>query len=82
MQQISLQSKVFAYFPPGVEKSSLKFQSLGCVISELNAEGRHITNKALILKLIEKLEMTTDVIMLDVYRHLLEVIIGSTPDDA
>lgn len=82
MQQMSSESRVFAYLPAGAEKSSLEFQSLGSVIGELNAEGRHITNKALILKLIEKLEMTTDVIMLDVYRHLLEVIIGNTPDDA
>jgi len=55
---------------------------LGAVIKELSAEGTHVSNKAMILKLIEKLETTTDVIQLDVYRQVLEVVVGMTPDDA
>ncbi|WP_042959323.1 biofilm development regulator YmgB/AriR family protein [Erwinia tasmaniensis] len=82
MQQMSQESSVFALLPSGIETSSQEAQALGNIIGELNAEGRYITNKALILKLIEKLEMTSDVIELDVYRHVLEVIIGNTPDDA
>ena len=57
-------------------------QVLGAVIKELSAEGTHVSNKAMILKLIEKLETTTDVIQLDVYRQVLEVVVGMTPDDA
>lgn len=82
MQQMSPESEILSYFQGGGEKYSQEVQVLGAVIKELAAEGTHVSNKAMILKLIEKLETTTDVIQLDVYRQVLEVVVGMTPDDA
>ena len=82
MQQISPESEILSYFQGGGEKYSHEVQVLGAVIKELSAEGIHVSNKAMILKLIEKLEPTTDVIQLEVYRQVLEVVVGMTPDDA
>ncbi|MCQ4104109.1 biofilm development regulator YmgB/AriR family protein [Erwinia persicina] len=82
MQQMSSESEILSYFQGGGEKFSQEAQALGAVIKELAAGGRHVNNKAIILKLIEKLETTSDVIQLDVYRQVLEVVVGMTPDDA
>ncbi|AXU97856.1 MAG TPA: transcriptional regulator [Erwinia persicina] len=82
MQQMSSESEILSYFQGGGEKFSQEAQVLGAVIKELATGGRHVNNKAIILKLIEKLETTSDVIQLDVYRQVLEVVVGMTPDDA
>ena len=40
-----------------------------------------VSNKDIILSLINRLESTTDVTQLDIYRKALEVVVGRTPDD-
>jgi len=40
-----------------------------------------VTNKAVILKLIEKLETTSDPVTQDIYREALELVVSRTPDD-
>lgn len=40
-----------------------------------------VTNKAIIAALIGRLEQEADVVQLDVYRHLLELVVHQTPDD-
>jgi hypothetical protein len=44
------------------------------------SEG-HLTNKAIILWLINALETTDDVVMADVIRKTLEIVVGYTMDD-
>lgn len=82
MLQMSSETEILNYFQGGGEKFSQETQVLGAVIKELASGGRHVNNKAIILKLIEKLETTSDVVLLDVYRQVLEVVVGMTPDDA
>ncbi|WP_338564888.1 biofilm development regulator YmgB/AriR family protein [Erwinia sp. E_sp_W01_6] len=47
----------------------------------MTAQGGFVSNKAIILKLLERLETEQDVIMLDIYRNALEMIVQHTPDD-
>lgn len=82
MQQQSTESEIVAWFQGGGEKYAQESQALGGVIRDLIATGQLVNNKAIILKLIEKLETTPDVVELDVYRQVLEVVVGLTPDDA
>ncbi|WP_336803652.1 biofilm/acid-resistance regulator YmgB/AriR [Erwinia aphidicola] len=82
MQQQSTESEIVAWFQGGEEKYAQESQALGGVIRDLIATGQLVNNKAIILKLIEKLETTSDVVELDVYRQVLEVVVGLTPDDA
>ncbi|MEX0578498.1 biofilm development regulator YmgB/AriR family protein, partial [Enterobacter cloacae subsp. cloacae] len=48
-----------------------------CVLA---TEG-HLTNKAIILWLIQTLEATDDVVQADVIRKTLEIVVGYTMDD-
>jgi len=41
-----------------------------------------VTNKAIILHLINQLESTSDIVQLDVLRKTLELVVGYTPDDS
>ncbi|MBN1086167.1 transcriptional regulator [Erwinia aphidicola] len=82
MQQQSTESEIVAWFQGGGEKYAQESQALGVVIRDLIATGQLVNNKAIILKLIEKLETTSDVVELDVYRQVLEEVVGLTPDDA
>ncbi|CAM3541873.1 histidine kinase [Rouxiella silvae] len=48
---------------------------------ELSTHGKLISNKAIMIKLLELLEIETDVVQLDVYRNALESVVYKTPDD-
>lgn len=60
---------------------SSESEVIGTIIAELSASHGFVSNKAIILKLLEKLEQETDIIQLDIYRHALEYIVQQTPDD-
>lgn len=51
------------------------------VISELAASDGIVSNKRIILRLLERLETERDVTLLEVYRNALETIVSQTPDD-
>ena len=51
------------------------------VIRDIVIHGQKVTSKTIILYLIAELEMTTDVVRLDVLRNVLEIVVGRTPDD-
>jgi hypothetical protein len=54
---------------------------LGAVIRSILASGEHLTNKAIILKLIEALESIDDVVTSDIIRKTLEIVVDHTTDD-
>ena len=47
----------------------------------VSATEGHLTNKAIILWLIQTLEATDDVVQADVIRKTLEIVVGYTMDD-
>ncbi|WP_455428012.1 biofilm/acid-resistance regulator YmgB/AriR [Dryocola sp. LX212] len=54
---------------------------LGSAISNILASEGHVTNKAIILWLVNALECTDDVVTADVIRKTLEIVVGYTMDD-
>lgn len=54
---------------------------LGAVISAILASDEQLTNKAIILGLIEALEATSDVVTGDIIRKTLEIVVDHTLDD-
>ena len=59
------------------EESAIFSTAVRCVLA---SEG-HLTNKAIILWLIQTLESTDDVVKADVIRKTLEIVVGYTMDD-
>ena len=53
----------------------------GCRNSRYRHPWPKVTSKTIILYLIAELEMTTDIVKLDVLRNVLEIVVGRTPDD-
>ncbi|MBN7120572.1 MULTISPECIES: biofilm/acid-resistance regulator YmgB/AriR [Erwinia] len=82
MQQQSTESEILSFFQAEGDVLAQETAVIGMVIREIATKGQHVNNKAIILKLIEKLETTSDVVQLDIYRQALEVVVGRTPDDA
>lgn len=82
MQQQSTESEILSFFQAEGDVLTQETAVIGMVIREIATKVQHVNNKAIILKLIEKLETTSDVVQLDIYRQALEVVVGRTPDDA
>ncbi|EHF5026476.1 two-component-system connector protein AriR [Enterobacter hormaechei] len=59
------------------EESAIFSTAVRCVLA---SEG-HLTNKAIILWLIQTLESTDDVVKADVIRKTLEIVVSYTMDD-
>ena len=54
---------------------------LGVVIRSILASEGQLTNKAIILRLIDALESTDDVVTSDIIRKTLEIVVDHTTDD-
>lgn len=68
-------------FKQAVNSETNEMEVLGHLIAEILHSGMPVTNKAIIAALIGRLEQEADVVQLDVYRHLLELVVHQTPDD-
>lgn len=66
-------------FNANVYKS--EFEIIQDIKIELSSSGRLVTNKAIMIKLLERLELEKDVVQLDIYRNALESVVYRTPDD-
>jgi hypothetical protein len=69
------------YFKLAGNSDSTEMEVFGQIIAEILQAGMPVSNKAIISSLINRLEMESDVIQLDIYRHLLELVVNKTPDD-
>jgi len=69
------------YFNAAASKGASEMEMFGLVIAEILQAGRPVTNKAIIAKLINRLELESDAATLDIYRQLLELVVHKTPDD-
>lgn len=56
-------------------------EMLGILVAEILQSGMPVNNKAIISKLIHRLELESDREMLDIYRQLLDLVVHKTPDD-
>lgn len=63
------------------DKGASEMEMLGLAIAEILQAGKPVTNKAIIAKLIQRLELESDAGTLEIYRQLLELVVHKTPDD-
>ncbi|MFC3395248.1 biofilm development regulator YmgB/AriR family protein [Brenneria rubrifaciens] len=54
---------------------------LGHIVDEIIQGGDAVTNKAIISKLLHKIDIETDTLILNKYRALLELVVHKTQDD-
>jgi len=69
------------YFRTSGEALAEESALLGQVINSIIATDGHLTNKAIIARLIEILELTDSVVSADVIRKTLEIVLDHTIDD-
>lgn len=65
----------------GAQYASEK-EVLSKIYNDLSHKNNTISNKDIILALLQLLEEEKDVIKLDIYRQALEIVVQQTPDDA
>ena len=70
-----------AYFQTEIKEAHTEVEILGSVVVEILHSGLPVTNKAIISRLLQRLETARDVISLDVHRHALELVVHQTEDD-
>ncbi len=73
---------MYKHFEKAGELYSSETEVLGAAIRLILASNGVVTNKAIILHLINQLESTSDIVQLDVLRKTLELVVGYTPDDS
>lgn len=83
MQNVATQTdqEIAEYFNVAANKAASEMEMLGLVVAEILQAGLSVTNKAIIARLIHRLEQESDVVSLDIYRQLLELVVHKTPDD-
>lgn len=82
MQNAATSSAAIAdYFKLAGNSDSNEMEVFGQIIAEILQAGMPVSNKTIISSLIGRLEMESDVVQLDIYRHLLELVVNKTPDD-
>lgn len=69
------------YFKAEMLEAKSEVAILGSVIVEILHSGVPVTNKAIIAQLLKRLESTSDIVTLDLYRHVLEMVVHQTEDD-
>ncbi|AUX93035.1 biofilm/acid-resistance regulator YmgB/AriR [Mixta gaviniae] len=73
--------EIAEYFNKQESAAINEMEILGTVVAEILQAGQPINNKAIITKLIQRLELESDVVTLDIYRHVLELVVHKTEDD-
>lgn len=82
MQNVATSNNALSdFFKLAGNSDSTEMEVFGQIIAEILQAGMPVSNKAIISSLINRLEMESDVIQLDIYRHLLELVVNKTPDD-
>ncbi|HAI04571.1 MULTISPECIES: biofilm/acid-resistance regulator YmgB/AriR [Pantoea] len=69
------------YFNAAANKPASDMEMLGLVVAEILQSGMPVSNKAIISKLIHRLELESNRESLEIYRQLLELVVHKTPDD-
>lgn len=70
-----------AYFRNAGDALAEESVILGAAVRSILASGGHLTNKTLILHLIQAIESTDDVVKSDIIRKTLEIVVDHTMDD-
>ncbi|ADU69444.1 biofilm development regulator YmgB/AriR family protein [Pantoea sp. At-9b] len=83
MEQItSTESQLAESFKDLGAQYASEREVLSKIYNDLSHKNNTISNKDIILALLQLLEEEKDVIKLDIYRQALEIVVQQTPDDA
>jgi len=74
-------TEIAEYFNDAANKPASDMEMLGIIVAEILQSGMPVNNKAIISKLIHRLELESDRQSLAIYRELLERVVYKTPDD-
>ncbi|KTS18482.1 hypothetical protein RSA31_17180 [Pantoea dispersa] len=77
----STESQLSEYFQHAGSEYASEKEIIALIYKQLAAVKLRVSNKDIILALLERLESEHDVVQLDIYRQALELIVQRTPDD-
>ncbi|MEB5973342.1 biofilm/acid-resistance regulator YmgB/AriR [Pantoea dispersa] len=77
----SSESQLSEYFQRAGSQYASEKEIIAQIYKQLAAVKLRVSNKDIILALLERLESEHDVVQLDIYRQALELIVQKTPDD-
>lgn len=75
------ESEISQYFKNQGKQFASEQNVISEVFAELIASKSSVSNKDIIIALIEKLETENDIVKQDIYRQALEIVVQRTPDD-
>ncbi len=75
------ESEISQYFKSQGKQFASEQNVVNEVFAELVASKSSVSNKDIIIALIERLEIEKDVVKQDIYRQALEIVVQRTPDD-
>ena len=81
MRSSVTEKQINVYFGKNTHACEAEAQLIADISQGLSVKRGRVTNKDLILTLIQLIECEKDVIKLDIYRNALEMIVQRTPDD-
>lgn len=77
----STESKISEYLKGSDKHSCHEIEAISSIYNSLYSNKKFVSNKDIIMGLIEKLETESDPAKLDIYRQALELVVDRTPDD-
>lgn len=80
-QESSTGSQIADYFKNAGDLLSSESEVITVASQTLMARKGFVSNKDLIVYLLDKLESESNVVQLDIYRNALEIVVQRTPDD-
>lgn len=69
------------YFQTEIKAAHTEVEILGSVVVEILHSGAPVTNKAIISRLLQRLETSSDIVSQDIHRYALELVVHRTEDD-
>lgn len=78
---VTAESQIFDYLNTSGDEYLSERKIISEIRSNFSGKKASVTNKDLILALIQHLECETDVTRQDIYRNALELVVQRTPDD-
>jgi len=81
MQTTTTEEQLNAYFGTKTQAYEAEKKVLSNLMHNLSLKQPEVSNKHLILALIDLLETEDDIVKLDIYRSALEMVVQKTPDD-
>lgn len=81
MQQNKTEEEILSVLSQRGDQLAAESEIISAVFARLKAQGGRVLRKDVILSLIAELEITSDVVRLDVLRGALEIVVGYSREE-